>query len=105
MKQKQTISKIDLFSYYRLQRTSSMILRETIEQIISTYMLEGTCVVLLTVDEHLFRCLAQCYNDMLTGYRHPRRDSLSYNYAPNDRTLQALKRLFPQWIAPEWKSK
>lgn len=105
MKAKQTISGIDLFSYYRIQRTSSMILRETIEQIICTYLQEGTCVVLLQVDDHLFRSLAQCYNDMLTGYRHPRKDSLTYNYAPNDRTLQALKRLFPQWIAPEWQSK
>lgn len=96
MTQHQTINHLNLFSYYKIERFAAEHLRVLLSQLLETYMEHGDCVVLLSLKVDNFKTLAQAYCDILTGYRHPRKDSLTWRYRTTDRTLRKLAAIFPE---------
>lgn len=94
---KQTINGFDFFKYYRLEDFAAGALRQLVQQLLETYIDQGNCVALVDIDKNQFKNLAQAYKDLLTGYKHPRVNSLSWHYSPNDPTLRKLLLFFPEW--------
>ena len=93
----QTINALNLFKFYRIDSLAAETLRRFLAQILETYIQEGNTPIIINLDKIEFENLAQTYNDLLIGYRHPRIDSVSWRWRNSDATLQKLKMIFPQW--------
>lgn len=91
-----SISGLPIFRYYSLNALSASTLRTLLAQLVETYIEQGNCTCLVSIDKNLFENLCQAYNDLLTGYHHPRRDSLSWRYCIGDATRRKILSIFPQ---------
>lgn len=96
-----TIHSIDIFRYYRIDVSAAETLRRFVSQILETYMDEGDVPIILSLTKTEFENLAQAYNDLLIGYRHPRINSMQWNFRIRDRTLTKLAAVFPCWQTVE----
>lgn len=105
MKQKNSISNIDSYSYYRLNYFGSEAVRTLLSQLLETYLEQGNCTALISLTKDDFENLSQAYNDLLIGHRHPRIDSVSWRYRENDPTLKKLQKAFPAWMTADDFSK
>lgn len=91
-----TINHLELFSYYRIERISADYLRMLLAQLLETWLDQGDSMVFLQLGKSEASALAQAYHDLLIGYKHPRRDSYSWQYLVNDPTLARLRARFPE---------
>lgn len=94
-----TINHLDIFKFYRLEIFAASTLRMLVRQLLETYIDEGTCTALISLDKAQFEKLAQAYRDLCIGYKHPRQNSMSAHFSPDDETLMKLCRIFPSWDA------
>ncbi len=93
---KHSISGLPIFRFYALNTLSASTLRTLLAQLVETYIEQGNCTCLVSIDRNLFENLCQAYNDLLTGFHHPRRDSLSWRYCLGDATRRKILSIFPQ---------
>lgn len=93
-------SEIESTNFFRIDSICAEQLRVLLSQLIETHLDEDchdtTILVSLTKSDLYY--IARAYRDLCTGYRHPRVNSRSYHFRPNDRTLQRLYTLFPNLI-------
>lgn len=91
-----TINHLECYNFFRLERLAADHLRSLLSQLLETWMDQGDSMVLLQLSVKEATYLAQAYHDLLIGYKHPRRDSYTWKYLLNDRTLARLRERFPE---------
>lgn len=97
MKKFTSVNHLDFYHYYRLEDIASETLRRLLSQLLATYIEQGSCTCLLDIDKTEFAKLAQAYNDLCVGYKHPRVDSRAFAYRSKDPILRQLAAMFPEW--------
>lgn len=92
-------------SYYRLDSFGADAIRKLLSQLLETFLDCPNSVALITLTKEELYDIARGYRDLCVGYKHPRCDSRSWHYRPNDRTLQRLYGIFPKMLTTEETTK